>query len=107
MSECRISDTVEVTTEVAGDDEEVDRPADAFGDSLSGNFYFDLARARFTFGFEVYAVTSRLLISCCDFNLIRIDLMYAIGSRLILLVCALLSLCRMFEDQKNDQVAFV
>ncbi|KAF2566988.1 hypothetical protein F2Q68_00025346 [Brassica cretica] len=35
-------DTVEVTTEVAGGDEEVDRPADAFGASLSGNFYFDL-----------------------------------------------------------------
>ncbi|KAF3581001.1 hypothetical protein DY000_02030753 [Brassica cretica] len=29
----------EVTTEVAGDDEEVDRPADAFGASLSGNYY--------------------------------------------------------------------
>ena len=32
-------DTVEVTTEVAGDDEEVDRPADAFGAFLSGNYY--------------------------------------------------------------------
>uniref|UniRef100_A0A0D3CH53 Uncharacterized protein n=1 Tax=Brassica oleracea var. oleracea TaxID=109376 RepID=A0A0D3CH53_BRAOL len=31
-------DTVEVTTEFAGDDEEVDRPADVFGASLSGNF---------------------------------------------------------------------
>ena len=35
-------DIVEVTTEVAGDDVEVDHPADAFGASLSGNFYFDL-----------------------------------------------------------------
>uniref|UniRef100_A0A0D2ZU80 Uncharacterized protein n=1 Tax=Brassica oleracea var. oleracea TaxID=109376 RepID=A0A0D2ZU80_BRAOL len=35
-------DTVETTTEFPGDCEEVDRPADAFRASLSGNFYFDL-----------------------------------------------------------------
>ncbi|KAF2550833.1 hypothetical protein F2Q68_00034419 [Brassica cretica] len=35
-------DTVETTTEFAGDDEEVNYPADAFGASLSGNFNFDL-----------------------------------------------------------------
>ncbi|KAF2580930.1 hypothetical protein F2Q68_00004572 [Brassica cretica] len=35
-------DTEEVTTEVAGDDEEVDCPADAFGVSKSGEFDFDL-----------------------------------------------------------------
>ncbi|KAF2574577.1 hypothetical protein F2Q70_00003145 [Brassica cretica] len=34
-------DTVETTTEFAGDGKEVDRPADVFGASLSGNFYFD------------------------------------------------------------------
>ena len=34
-------DTVETTTEFPGDCEEVDRPADVFGASLSGNFYFD------------------------------------------------------------------
>ncbi|KAF3598784.1 hypothetical protein F2Q69_00037774 [Brassica cretica] len=34
-------DTVETTTEFAGDGEEVDRPADVFGASLSWNFYFD------------------------------------------------------------------
>ena len=34
-------DTVETTTEFPGKCEEVDRPADAFGASLSGNFYFD------------------------------------------------------------------
>ncbi|KAG5397543.1 hypothetical protein IGI04_019357 [Brassica rapa subsp. trilocularis] len=34
-------DTVETTTEFAGDGEEVDRPADVFGTSLSGNLYFD------------------------------------------------------------------
>ncbi|KAF3513864.1 hypothetical protein F2Q69_00007846 [Brassica cretica] len=34
-------DTVETTTEFSGDCEEVDRPADAFGASLSGNFYFE------------------------------------------------------------------
>ncbi|KAF2571590.1 hypothetical protein F2Q70_00002968 [Brassica cretica] len=34
-------DTVETTTEFAGDGEEVDRPADVFGAALSGNFYFD------------------------------------------------------------------
>ncbi|KAF3508217.1 hypothetical protein F2Q69_00007720 [Brassica cretica] len=36
-------DTVETTTDFAGDDEEVNYPADAFGASLSGNFNFDLA----------------------------------------------------------------
>uniref|UniRef100_A0A0D3AW17 Uncharacterized protein n=1 Tax=Brassica oleracea var. oleracea TaxID=109376 RepID=A0A0D3AW17_BRAOL len=34
-------DTVETTTEFPGDCEEVDRPADAFRASLSGNFYFE------------------------------------------------------------------
>ncbi|KAF2567864.1 hypothetical protein F2Q68_00026724 [Brassica cretica] len=53
-------DTVEATTDIAGDDEEVNFPADAFGPSLSGNFNFDLARPRFTLGFKVCAVTSRL-----------------------------------------------
>ena len=33
-------DTEETTTEFPGDCEEVDRPADAIGASLSGNFYF-------------------------------------------------------------------
>ncbi|KAF3607345.1 hypothetical protein DY000_02046879 [Brassica cretica] len=36
-------DTEEVATKVAGDDEEVNYPADAFGASLSGNFNFDSA----------------------------------------------------------------
>uniref|UniRef100_A0A0D3BYF0 Uncharacterized protein n=1 Tax=Brassica oleracea var. oleracea TaxID=109376 RepID=A0A0D3BYF0_BRAOL len=53
-------DTVATTTDFAGDDEEVNYPADAFGASLSGNFNFDLARPRFTLGFKVCAVTSRL-----------------------------------------------
>ncbi|KAF3610543.1 hypothetical protein DY000_02049775 [Brassica cretica] len=53
-------DTVEATTDFAGDDEEVNFPADAFGASLPGNFNFDLARPRFTLGFKVCAVTSRL-----------------------------------------------
>ncbi|KAF2550832.1 hypothetical protein F2Q68_00034418 [Brassica cretica] len=35
-------DTVETTTKFAGDDEEVNYPADAFGASLSENFNFDL-----------------------------------------------------------------
>ena len=35
-------DTAETTTVFAGDDEEVNYPADAFGASLSGNFNFDL-----------------------------------------------------------------
>ncbi|KAF2620205.1 hypothetical protein F2Q68_00040289 [Brassica cretica] len=35
-------DTVETTTDFAGDDDEVNYPADAFGASLSGNFNFDL-----------------------------------------------------------------
>uniref|UniRef100_A0A0D3E9V7 Uncharacterized protein n=1 Tax=Brassica oleracea var. oleracea TaxID=109376 RepID=A0A0D3E9V7_BRAOL len=34
-------DTVETTTEFPGDYGEVDRPADAFGASLSGKFYFE------------------------------------------------------------------
>ncbi|KAF2574983.1 hypothetical protein F2Q70_00002229 [Brassica cretica] len=53
-------DSVETTTDFARDDEEVNYPADAFGASLSGNFNFDLARPRFTLGFKVCAVTSRL-----------------------------------------------
>ncbi|KAF3529159.1 hypothetical protein DY000_02039636 [Brassica cretica] len=52
-------DTVETTADFAGDDEEVNFPADAFGASLSGSFNFDLARPRFTLGFKVCAVTSR------------------------------------------------
>ncbi|KAF2612346.1 hypothetical protein F2Q70_00012303 [Brassica cretica] len=52
--------TVETTTDFAGDDEEVNYPADAFGASLSGNFNFDMAGPRFTLGFKVCAVTSRL-----------------------------------------------
>ncbi|KAF3546270.1 hypothetical protein DY000_02002582 [Brassica cretica] len=55
-------DTVETTTEFAGDDEEVNYPADAFGASLSGNFNFYLARPMFTLAFKVCAVTSRLSI---------------------------------------------
>ncbi|KAF2549928.1 hypothetical protein F2Q68_00034176 [Brassica cretica] len=35
-------DTVETTTEFAGDDGKVNYPADAFGASLSGNFNFDM-----------------------------------------------------------------
>ena len=35
-------DTEEVATEDAGDDEELNYPADAFGASLSGNFNFDM-----------------------------------------------------------------
>ncbi|KAF3512093.1 hypothetical protein F2Q69_00006051 [Brassica cretica] len=35
----------QTTTDFAGDDEEVNYPADAFGASLSGNFNFDLHRA--------------------------------------------------------------
>ena len=35
-------DTVETATDFAGDDEEVNFPADAFGASLPGNFNFDL-----------------------------------------------------------------
>ncbi|KAF2564633.1 hypothetical protein F2Q70_00016667 [Brassica cretica] len=61
-------DTEEVTTEVAGDDEEVDCPADAFRVSMSRDLNFDLARPRFTFGFEVYAVTSRLSIFLLRFQ---------------------------------------
>ncbi|KAF3512874.1 hypothetical protein F2Q69_00005805 [Brassica cretica] len=53
-------DTVETTTDFAGDDKEMNFPADAFGASLSGNFNFDLARPRFTLGFKVCAVTRRL-----------------------------------------------
>ena len=34
-------DTEEIATEFPGDGEEVDRPADAFGASLSGDFYFE------------------------------------------------------------------
>ncbi|KAL0771705.1 hypothetical protein Bca101_036856 [Brassica carinata] len=39
-------DTEEVATEVTGDDEEVNYPADAFGASLSGNFNFDMSEVK-------------------------------------------------------------
>uniref|UniRef100_A0A0D3BUV2 Uncharacterized protein n=1 Tax=Brassica oleracea var. oleracea TaxID=109376 RepID=A0A0D3BUV2_BRAOL len=39
-------DTEEVATEVTGDDEEVNYPADAFGASLSRNFNFDLSEVK-------------------------------------------------------------
>ncbi|KAF3541340.1 hypothetical protein F2Q69_00024337 [Brassica cretica] len=40
-------DTLETTTDFAGDNEEVNYPADAFGASLSGNFNFDLVSVLF------------------------------------------------------------
>ncbi|KAF2569948.1 hypothetical protein F2Q68_00026473 [Brassica cretica] len=60
-------DTVKTTTDFAGDDEEVNYPADVFEASLSGNFNFDLARPRFTLGFKVCAVTSRLSVFLLQF----------------------------------------
>uniref|UniRef100_A0A0D3AB47 Uncharacterized protein n=1 Tax=Brassica oleracea var. oleracea TaxID=109376 RepID=A0A0D3AB47_BRAOL len=60
-------DTVETTADFAGDDEEVSFPADAFGASLSVSFNFDLARPRFTLGFKVCAVTSRLSVFLLQF----------------------------------------
>ncbi|KAF2567862.1 hypothetical protein F2Q68_00026722 [Brassica cretica] len=55
-------DTVETTTDFAGDDEEVNYPTDAFGASLTLIYQCDgfRARPRFTLGFKVCAVTSRL-----------------------------------------------
>uniref|UniRef100_A0A0D3CDP2 Uncharacterized protein n=1 Tax=Brassica oleracea var. oleracea TaxID=109376 RepID=A0A0D3CDP2_BRAOL len=73
-------DTVETTTDFAGDDDELNYPANAFGASLSGNFNFDLPLVALnpyryavyimdvglsyfvSSGFEVCAVTSRLSI---------------------------------------------
>uniref|UniRef100_A0A0D3BX77 Uncharacterized protein n=1 Tax=Brassica oleracea var. oleracea TaxID=109376 RepID=A0A0D3BX77_BRAOL len=92
-------DTVETTTDFAGDDEEVNYPADAFGASLSGNFNFDLARPRFTLGFKVCAVTSRLSVFLLRF--------LPDSYRFKVRDSALSSLCWTFEDQKSDQVAFV
>uniref|UniRef100_A0A0D3AT18 Uncharacterized protein n=1 Tax=Brassica oleracea var. oleracea TaxID=109376 RepID=A0A0D3AT18_BRAOL len=45
-------DTVETTTDFAGDDEEVNFPTDAFGASLSGSFNFDLALLSLCWTFE-------------------------------------------------------
>ncbi|KAF2575345.1 hypothetical protein F2Q70_00003520 [Brassica cretica] len=92
-------DTVETTTDFAGDDEEVNYPADAFGASLSRNFNFDLARPRFTLGFKVCAVTSRLSVFLLRF--LPDSYRFKVRDR------ALSSLCWTFEDQKSDQVAFV
>ncbi|KAF2556759.1 hypothetical protein F2Q68_00017505 [Brassica cretica] len=92
-------DTVETTTDFAGSDEEVNYPADAFGASLSGNFNFDLARPRFTLGFKVCAVTSRLSVFLLRF--------LPDSYRFKVRDSALSSLCCTFEDQKSDQVAFV
>ncbi|KAF2546750.1 hypothetical protein F2Q70_00020774 [Brassica cretica] len=92
-------DTVETTADFAGDDEEVNFPADAFGASLSGSFNFDLARPRFTLSFKVCAVTSRLSVFLLRF--------LPDSYRFKVRDSALSSLCRTFEDQKSDQVAFV
>ncbi|KAF3512558.1 hypothetical protein F2Q69_00007600 [Brassica cretica] len=46
------TDTEEVATEVAGDDEEVNYPADAFGASLPRNFNFDFALLSLSWMFE-------------------------------------------------------
>ncbi|KAF3516212.1 hypothetical protein DY000_02060991 [Brassica cretica] len=91
-------DTVEATTDFAGDDEEVNFPADAFGASLSRIFNFDLARPRFTLGFKVCAVTSRLSVFLLRFlpDSYRFKVRDSAPS----------SLCWTFEDQKSDQVAF-
>uniref|UniRef100_A0A0D2ZR11 Uncharacterized protein n=1 Tax=Brassica oleracea var. oleracea TaxID=109376 RepID=A0A0D2ZR11_BRAOL len=51
-------DTEEVATEVAGDDEEVNYPADAFGASLSGNFNFDLLESRLVYFGERFPLIS-------------------------------------------------
>ncbi|KAF3584537.1 hypothetical protein F2Q69_00030852 [Brassica cretica] len=95
-------DTEEVASEVAGDDEEVNYPADAFGASLFRNFNFLSVRGEVSIRetsalglgqdlgllsvLRFYAVTSRLTIFLLRFNLIRTDLKFAIGSRLITLV---------------------
>uniref|UniRef100_A0A0D3CED3 Transmembrane protein n=1 Tax=Brassica oleracea var. oleracea TaxID=109376 RepID=A0A0D3CED3_BRAOL len=60
-------DTAETATDFAGNDEEMNFPTDAFGASLSGNFNFDLPRPRFTLGFKVCAVTSRLSVFLLKF----------------------------------------
>ncbi|KAF3535283.1 hypothetical protein F2Q69_00022502 [Brassica cretica] len=61
-------DTVETTTDFAGDDEEVNYPADAFGASLSWNFNFDL-------GFEVN-MSCRLIFNFVEaFNLLGLNLL--------------------------------
>ncbi|KAF3604173.1 hypothetical protein F2Q69_00037215 [Brassica cretica] len=89
----------QTTADFAGDDEEVNFPADAFGASLSGSFNFDLARPRFTLGFKVCAVTSRLSVFLLRF--------LPDSYRFKVRDSALSSLCWTFEDQKSDQVAFV
>ncbi|KAF3601498.1 hypothetical protein F2Q69_00038026 [Brassica cretica] len=74
-------------------------PVSPFGASLAGNFNFGLARLRFTLGFKVCPVTSRL----SDFLLRFLPDSYRFKVR----DSALSSLCWTFEDQKSDQVAFV
>uniref|UniRef100_A0A0D3CFF2 Uncharacterized protein n=1 Tax=Brassica oleracea var. oleracea TaxID=109376 RepID=A0A0D3CFF2_BRAOL len=59
-------DPVETTADFAGDDEEVNFPADAFGASLSGSFNFDLARPRFTLGFKIKRVIRLRLFKTAD-----------------------------------------
>uniref|UniRef100_A0A0D3APH9 Uncharacterized protein n=1 Tax=Brassica oleracea var. oleracea TaxID=109376 RepID=A0A0D3APH9_BRAOL len=64
-------DTVETTTEFAGDDEEVNYPADAFRASLSGNFNLDL--------YHVFEMSETNAMGLGQ----DLDLKSAIGSRLI------------------------
>ncbi|KAF3609899.1 hypothetical protein DY000_02048538 [Brassica cretica] len=60
-------DTVEPTTDFAGDDKEVNYPVDAFGASLSGNFNFDL-------GFEVNMSCLHIFNFVEAFNLLGVEL---------------------------------
>uniref|UniRef100_A0A0D2ZRR5 Uncharacterized protein n=1 Tax=Brassica oleracea var. oleracea TaxID=109376 RepID=A0A0D2ZRR5_BRAOL len=106
-------DTVETTTDFAGDNEEVNFPADAFGASLSGSFNFDLYHVfemseTNAMGLEqdlgllsvkVCAVTCRLSVFLLRF--------LPDSYRFKVRDSALSSLCWTFEDQKSDQVVFV
>uniref|UniRef100_A0A0D3D4Y4 Uncharacterized protein n=1 Tax=Brassica oleracea var. oleracea TaxID=109376 RepID=A0A0D3D4Y4_BRAOL len=56
-------DTVETTADFAGDDKELNFPADVFGASLSGSFNFDL-------GFEVNMSCRLIFIFVEAFNLL-------------------------------------
>ncbi|KAF3509412.1 hypothetical protein F2Q69_00007714 [Brassica cretica] len=93
-------DTVETTTDFAGDDEEVNYPADAFGASLSGNFSFNLARPRFTLGFKVCAVTSRLSVFLLRF--LPDSYRFKVRDRP---VCARLRLSLVSLDDRNRIIA--
>lgn len=67
-------DTVEVETEVASDDEEVNWPASKFGVSMSGNFGYDLGEVRLAFDGKMFSLYVEFM---AEYGLLCLDSVWA------------------------------